>query len=500
MLFSKEIIESITPLLDQIFSHDWTIEMIEGTLPTDKFRGYIIQDAIYLHHFLRVLAIVASKCSVTENMQQILKFLSDTIPSEVHMQEGYFKELGIPPLEEMLQDLDIQSPNNFMYCTFLKEVSTMGSFAEGLCAAFACPYVYMVVGQHIKEHAKPNNPYCRWINEYADPSFCEAVQQMAKIIDQEGLNLSRKQRNVCRSHFVRASQMEYLFWDGAYKQQTWPMLHSSMMSQSRMPCVLTIAGSDSGGGAGIQADLNTFTANRVFGTTAIAALTAQNSQGIQNIHVPPSEFLIDQINSVLSDMDVQVVKIGMLHDQEVIEKVAHRLKSENVKIILDPVMVATSGGRLLKDAALDILVSKLLPITYCITPNIDETESLLKVLHAPFSSVNSIEAMERAARYVSEHCKIPFVLVKGGHLPFSQRCVDVLYDLENDRIHMLEGPFFNTPNTHGSGCSLAAAVAANLANGFPMLESVANAKKYVSGAIQRGVSIGKGCGTLNHSS
>ena len=247
-----------------------------------------------------------------------------------------------------------------------------------------------------------------------------------------------------------------------------------MTSTPRPLCALTIAGSDSGGGAGIQADLKTFAAHGVFGLSAIAALTAQNTRGVTAVFVPPVDFLRAQIDACFDDFDIGAVKIGMLANAEVIAAVAEALLHHRpAHIVLDPVMIATSGAKLLADSALVALRTQLLPLATLITPNIPEAELLLG---RPIVSDADADAAVDALLSLGAGA----VLLKGGHLPGSGAMVDRLgigkarHRFEHPRL-ALEG--------HGTGCTLASAIAANLSLGLPLDRACANAADYVHGAL-----------------
>lgn len=256
--------------------------------------------------------------------------------------------------------------------------------------------------------------------------------------------------------------------------------------------LLTIAGSDSGGGAGIQADLKTFAALGCYGMSAITALTAQNTVGVTGIFAVPPEFIAKQIDAVLSDIGADAVKIGMLSTAEVTETVADRLKAHRVsRIVVDPVMVAKSGDKLLLDSAITALRTKLFPLATIITPNLPEAAVLLN------RAVETRTEMEQAARDLQKSGP-KNVLVKGGHSEGNESA-DCLITEDGD-IHWLEGSRINTPNTHGTGCTLSSAIAAHLGKGASVTEAVSTAKEYIRDAIKAGkeYKIGGGHGPVHH--
>jgi hydroxymethylpyrimidine/phosphomethylpyrimidine kinase len=258
------------------------------------------------------------------------------------------------------------------------------------------------------------------------------------------------------------------------------------------PVALTIAGSDSSGGAGIQADLKTFAALGVYGASVITALTAQNTQGVSAIDLVPPEFVTAQIEAVFGDLDVGAVKVGMVAQLSTIEAIVASLKRYSPKhVVLDPVMVATSGDRLLATEAVDALRTRLIPLASLITPNLPEAAALLG--EGVASDAADIERQGR--RLLAMGC--PAVLIKGGHADGAE---SVDYLIEARRIARLAAPRVATKNTHGTGCSLSSAITAYLARGEAMESAVRNAKTWISAAIAAAdrFSVGHGRGPIHH--
>ena len=257
-----------------------------------------------------------------------------------------------------------------------------------------------------------------------------------------------------------------------------------------MKTALSIAGSDSCGGAGIQADIKTMTLNGVYAMSAVTALTAQNTTGVSAILEADADFLEKEINAVFEDIFPDAVKIGMVSSSALIEVIAQRLKFYQAKnIVVDPVMVATSGARLINDCAIKKKKKKLklLPIADVITPNIPETEVLSGM------KISDKDDMEKAAVSIGEKFKCA-VLVKGGHS--INDADDILYS--NGKITYFKGKRIDNPNTHGTGCTLSSAIAANLAKGYSLEKSVERAKEYISGALGAMLDLGRGSGPMNH--
>ncbi len=259
-----------------------------------------------------------------------------------------------------------------------------------------------------------------------------------------------------------------------------------------MKRALTIAGSDSGGGAGIQADLKTFAARGVFGMSVLTALTAQNTIGVQGVFEIPTEFIALQIDSVAGDIGTDAVKTGMLSSAAIIATVASKIREYNLKpLIVDPVMVAKSGDHLLRDDAREALIQRLLPLATVVTPNLHEVQVLCGF------AVASVEEMQRAAKAI--HALGPqYVVIKGGHLPSTLDAIDLLYD--GRTFEEFRAPRVETHNDHGTGCTFASAVAAELAKGNTIQGAVRIAKNYLTDILKASASqkIGHGHGPMNH--
>jgi hydroxymethylpyrimidine/phosphomethylpyrimidine kinase len=261
-----------------------------------------------------------------------------------------------------------------------------------------------------------------------------------------------------------------------------------------MPIVMTIAGSDSGAGAGIQADLKTVSALGGYCVTVITAITSQNTCGVNGIHPIPLEMIENQFDTLIKDFNISSVKTGMLQDVNVINLVAKCIsKSKINNYVLDPVMIATSGDKLIFEDTIQAIINKLFPLSKVATPNLDEAELLLN------KKINSLNELQNAAvellSFGSEA-----VLLKGGHLEIDAQVYDVLVTKNNPKPNVLATPRINTKNLHGSGCTLSSAIATYLANGYDINSSIINAKNYIHNAILAGskLKLGKGNGPLNH--
>jgi len=256
-----------------------------------------------------------------------------------------------------------------------------------------------------------------------------------------------------------------------------------------MKCALTVAGSDSGAGAGIQADLKAMAANGVYGLTVITSITAQNTQGVQAVHDLPIPIIEAQLDAVFSDFEIDAVKTGMLSTPGIVSAVARKLKARAPRhLVVDPVMVAKSGHALLQPDAIASLKAELIPLAEVITPNVHEAEQLSGM------TVRSLAEARQAAKIIHKlGCRN--VLIKGGHL-LAERGTDLLYDGRFFQVFKTE--FIDTPHTHGTGCTFASAIAAQLALGRALPDAVQTAKRYLTEAIRHGLAIGHGKGPTNH--
>ncbi|MBI2936555.1 MAG: bifunctional hydroxymethylpyrimidine kinase/phosphomethylpyrimidine kinase [Chloroflexi bacterium] len=263
----------------------------------------------------------------------------------------------------------------------------------------------------------------------------------------------------------------------------------TVSGRRRVPVVMTIAGSDSGAGAGIQADLKTFAAFGVYGTSVLTAITAQNTVGVSAIHEVPVEVIAAQIDAIVSDIGADAVKTGMLSSSPIIEAVAAKVREHCLApLVVDPVMVAKSGDRLLRAEAVEALRTRLIPLATIVTPNLPEAEVLTGRV------ITTLEEARLAARDIVHGMGAKGAVIKGGHRP--GRAVDIFYDGRN--YHQLSVARIETRSTHGTGCTFASAIAACLALGLTPVEAMARAKRYVTHAMRRAYPIGHGHGPLNH--
>lgn len=262
------------------------------------------------------------------------------------------------------------------------------------------------------------------------------------------------------------------------------------MTSSQIPIAMTIAGSDSGGGAGIQADLRTFAFHCVHGTSVLTCITAQNTQGVTRVDAMSTESVTAQFEAVMIDMRVGAIKTGMLLNQEIVKTVAKKMVSFGFgNLVVDPVMVSRAGAQLLDDDAVKTIRDLLIPLAVIATPNLYEAQILADM------EINTLEDMQTAAQKIYK-LGARSVLVKGGAMTGDLKAIDVWFD--GDRLEVLQTEAINTHHTHGTGCTLSAAIAANLALGKPRLQAVQDAKTYVTEALKHSLAIGQGQGPVGH--
>ncbi len=268
-------------------------------------------------------------------------------------------------------------------------------------------------------------------------------------------------------------------------------MSNGCIKKENLPRVLTIAGSDCSGGAGIQADLKTMLANGVYGMSAITALTAQNTTGVYGVLDADADFVAKQISCVFDDIRPDAVKIGMVSNKDIIKIIADKLTEYNAdNIVLDPVMVSTSGSKLITDDAIEVLINELMPIATVITPNIPEAMVLTGM------NIESAKDMEDAAKNIAKRLNKEniAILIKGGHSINDAN--DLLYT--DGKVTWISGQRVDNNNTHGTGCTLSSAIASNLAKGYDIEMSVKRAKDYIAGALMAGLDLGNGSGPLSH--
>eukprot|EP01080_Neovahlkampfia_damariscottae_P001917 gene1917-1057_t len=490
MKFTEHLLQNIEDILNNMYELPFIVEMINGSLSKQKFVHYLEQDSCYLKDYSRGWLIMASKSDSKEEINLFCDFSKSIFEEEILLHKKYIDE------NKTIE----QSPNCLLYTSYLLRVAHERPIYESLSAYLSCFWVYEIIGKYILKKSIQNNPFKEWIDSYSSDEYSSSGVDILNLMNKYASTLNDDQKSKCIDHFVKCTYMEYLFWESAYRMDNFNFKSNINIKPI---CVATIAGSDSGGGAGIQADLNTFHSHNVFGTTIITALTAQNTKGVFHVEKISTESIEQQFQAIKSDIKIKAIKIGMLFDSDIILSVSKYIIDLEIPIILDPVMISTSGSKLLKDESISKLCDHLIPIATLITPNIDEAKHLLsKINESTFSikELKTVEDVKTGAKLLSENLKVKNVLIKGGHLNINDGFVyDVLYESDLNEFSIFQNEFVDNNNTHGSGCSLSASIASNMALGLNLKNSVEKSIKYIHKAISNGFKIGSSeYGTLNH--
>lgn len=476
---------SVSNTMNKINEYSFIQDMISGTLEQKSFVRYLQQDKLYLREYTRDLFELADMMPDKKEGDFFRETAKEGMESENAMQTMLTKEFNITECETPVSA-------TVRYTTFLREHTDTRDIPIVLAAVLPCYWVYNEVGKYIIGHEiDASNPYKEWISTYGSPEFDQAVQYVVGLIDKEAETCSQEKQALMRRIFAEGCDLELDFFAISELADTEDRPVGSNLK--KYPRVLTIAGSDSGGGAGIQADIKAISANGCFATSAITAITAQNTLGVKAVEGLSVDIVRGQIEAVLSDIGTNSVKIGMLHSSEIVSAVASVLAEYKISnVVLDPVMVSTSGHKLIEDSAIEVLCKQLIPLARVITPNIPEAEVLLGEKIAGQSSLTT------AARRIAEMYNVS-VLLKAGHLS-GARLIDIFYNKETGEVVELPAARVNTRNTHGTGCTLSAAFASHLAHGLSLTDAARAAKRYINEAIIHGAGyeIGGGSGPVCH--
>ena len=387
-------------------------------------------------------------------------------------------------------------PSINSYVTYVKDLlPTLGVAVAVAAVALHVRLVHWLCQTFLKADGITSKSFRKWL-EFGASHYQPLSLRLDQKLDQQNLN-------EFRDMYLQLMQHEHSFFSEiatcCHLEELEEANQKALLQVAQIipPRVLIIAGSDSGGGAGLQADLKSCTVQGVFATTAVTAVTAQNTQGVQGIFPIPIDFLKKQVDSVLSDLGTDVVKTGMLATAEIVKAVAAALKGRLDYLVVDPVMVSTSGHTLLEDDAIQSLKEELFPHATIITPNLPEACLLLGL-----KEISTVAAMEEAARKLAMMGP-QWVLVKGGHLPGNDQAIDILCQgRTGECVPFKSNLVANTKHTHGTGCTLASSIAAHLASGLKVPEAVQAAKDFVTGAIANSAHLALGVGKqgpMNHS-
>lgn len=456
----KKLIENNKQVWLEYTKHPFAEKIASGDLKVEKFKHYLGQDYLYLKAY--------RNCFIHMAQNSILASERD-----------YFDKNAIGDIEAdmaLMFDIDIDNlqvtSTTENYISYLYKILVEGTNLEKLVAIAPCVIGYGVLAREINRYqVNEDNIYKHWIEIYASSEYQTEVEQYIDLLN--NYLPDEDKLKTLNNIFKTVCELEIEFFNQAI--------------EDLKPIVLTIAGSDSGGGAGIQADIKAISANGCFAASAITAITAQSTTGVYGIEEVSLNIIKKQIEVVADDMNLSAIKIGMLANVETIETVASSLPSD-VKIVLDPVMVAKDNTKLLASDAVNCLIEILCPKAYVITPNIEEANVMLQ------SNIETVEDMRQACKKLADICETN-ILLKGGHL-IGDQLVDVLYyDNQFFEYHTTR---IDTNNTHGTGCSLSSSLAANIAKGLSLEVATKNAIEYVQNGIIQNYPIGRGKGPINH--
>ncbi len=460
MLF-KQLVTGSNGKWDDYINHQFVHELMNGTLSPHKFKHYIEQDFQYLEAYNKCFKVIERECE--NQFEQMYFKKSIAVETELSMYHQY--EIEFPKLQSSITTMN--------YVNYLNQIMVDQDHLAKLVAIAPCIIGYGMIGQKLAQIdlKQINNYFKPWIEVYQSTEFTWAVKDLIDIINK--YQVSEKELLLLQQIFNNVCQFEIAFFNQA-------------LAISK-PQVLTIAGSDCSGGAGIQADIKSISANGGYAASVITAITAQNTQGVSAIYDLKPEVIRTQLKAIFNDLSIKVIKIGMIANKEIMQLISEEIPN-NIPVVLDPVMVAKDKTLLITEDAINELQHYLLPKAYLITPNIEEAQVLLR------EEITDVESMQKACIQLAElGCEN--ILLKGGHLTTKQ-LVDVLY--ADGKFYLFEKTRIETKDTHGTGCSLSSAIATNLAKGDKLKSAVEKAINYVYNGIVLNYQVGLGCSPINH--
>jgi len=455
MLFEKlknNNIERWNAYINHIFAN----KLVNQTLKQENFDFYLEQDYYYLLTYFEAI----SKLSVFSKTKNCFDEMVASTKMELKHHEQSVKKVGEPS----------QATKN--YTDYLNKVIKSKNYEELLISIAPCLVGYFELGQYISSlEVTENNRYAQWIELYQNDDYRDSTNQCIALVN-ELVDYDFERLNQI---FLDNVELEVAFFD-------------QVVDFNPLPTVLTIAGSDSSGGAGIQADLKSISANKCYAASVITTITAQNTTGVTDVFDLPISLIENQFNTVVDDLHVKYIKIGMLNSIEIINMVNKLIKERNIPYVLDPVMFAKGGFKLMNDDAIEMLKNTLMQNAFVITPNISEAQVLTE-LH-----VNDLESMEACCIRLHE-LGAKNIFLKGGHLS-DAIMMDILYF--DEKFYYFKTTKLTTQDTHGTGCSIASTIASNLALGKSLDKACESAIKYIQDGILNNFKVGNGRGPINH--
>jgi hydroxymethylpyrimidine/phosphomethylpyrimidine kinase len=493
-------------LAERCLAHPFVRGLADGSLPVDAFRRYVAQDAFFLRSFLRAFALCAARTSDLE-AAGVLAGLQQATLEELNLHASYARSLGIDL--ERVEPLPAASS----YCDFLMRCAWQESTGVALAAMTPCLRLYHHLGSELGRGGIPEHQYAGWIRTYSSPEMGAQAARLEALLDRLAADTP-----AVGEAYRRAMSCELDFFSAPLaapaERAPSPAAASSpaggpspaAAAGRRPPVALTIAGSDPSGGAGLQADLKTFHQHGVYGASVVTLLTVQNTQKVEAVRVLEPDFVLAQLDAVLADLEPAAAKTGALGSAGVVRAVARRAADFRFPLVVDPVLISKHGAPLLDKAGRQALIEELLPRAALVTPNLPEAEALAGI------EISGEDSIEEAARRISR-LGARAVLIKGGHLikggrrpaeegaagaqaAGAEEATDLLYS--EGRIERFTAERIDTDQTHGTGCTYAAAIAAQLARGRALGEAVAAAKRYIARAIRTHPGLGHGYGPVNH--
>lgn len=484
--------------------------IVDGTLPHPTFGQYLAQDGMLLRAFAGACAMAAQKAKELglDDYSKRLSRLRDGVDKELVLHTSFAASLNISLAVQGSKRVETQG---FSFADLFDSLSTCAdsqSFHRVVfyLVANAAPRwrLYHWLGCSLLRAGAQETAgnLFRWAEWYASDRSASQAAELGMLIDLCYPKSALTDQEMLAVYLSGLDKMVEFFTKSADEKEISDAEERRLLRAAYIspPRVLIVAGSDSGGGAGIQADIKACSAHCVFSTTAVTALTAQNTVGVQNVFPVPMDFVRQQMHSVLSDIGADVIKVGMLNSADVVEGVAEMIREVRMVryplMVLDPVMVSSSGHSLLEDTAVARIKECLIPLATVLTPNLQEASLLLGG-----RPIQGLEDMEQAAR---DLCAMgtQWALIKGGHsVPPGPEATDVLCEGSTGRCVAISAPWVETTHTHGTGCTLASTIAALLARGESIEQAVRSAKEYTSGAISASVHINIGSGQqgpMNH--
>jgi hydroxymethylpyrimidine/phosphomethylpyrimidine kinase len=488
-------------LAARCLNHPFVRGLGDGSLPVDAFRRYVAQDAFFLRSFLRAFALCAGRTSDLE-AAALLADLQHSTLEELQLHASYAGSLGIDL--EKVEPLPAASA----YCDFLLRCAWQEPPEVTLAAMTPCLRLYFYLGSELARGGIPGHRYADWIRTYSSPEFGAQVARLEALLDRLAAATP-----AAGGAYRRAMQCELDFFSTPLGEAVESAAGAPAAAPAggaspapgggrRLPVALTIAGSDPSGGAGLQADLKTFHQHGVYGASVVTLLTVQNTQSVQAVRVLEPDFVLAQLDAVLADLEPGAAKTGALGSAGVVRGVARRAAGFRFPLVVDPVLISKHGAPLLDRAGREALIQDLLPRAALVTPNLPEAAALAGM------EIRDEAAVEEAARRIAK-LGARAVLVKGGHRVEGPRTTgsagpgrsaetvtDVL--LSEGRFERFTAERIDTDQTHGTGCTFAAAIAAQMARGRALVEAVAAAKRYITRAIRAHPGLGHGYGPVNH--